>query len=139
MALNDIGNASEINEVAMLIIGCRDEVISVLDPEKPQRGWAFPSKQVVGDMHPRKAAVLGAFEKVGYDAKRKSIQLVKTKTRKDIPFSSYFVELTPQEFETIGADGPRGHSIQKVSKDALGQYLDPGRYDMAVSRVVGIS
>lgn len=128
----------EVNEVTMLVLGCRDEVIIVLDPEKMKRGWSWPSAQVRDGKDPEEVAIEGVLDKIGFDARGREVTFLKEKVKNDIPFSSYFLELTTEEFDSIPSRGPRGHSVRRVSKEALGQYLDRGRYHMAVSRMTGI-
>lgn len=132
-------SAKAMNEVSMLIIGCRDKIIIVLDPEKPKRGWSFPSAQVIDNADPCDVAIDAARKKIGFDASGKRVDFVKSKEKNGIPFSSYFVEVTPQELASIKNHGPRGHSIRKVPKESLGQYLDRGRYDMAIAKITGVA
>jgi ADP-ribose pyrophosphatase YjhB (NUDIX family) len=123
----------------MLVLCCGDVVVIAFDPNKPRRGWTFPSARFFDDGDGLEAAITAAKEKIGFDPSQKEVQFVKAKTKKGVFYSSFYAELAPDELEQIQDTGPRGHTIRKIPKDALPDYLDRGRYDMAAARITGVS
>ena len=129
---------TEIPEVTMLVIKSGESAVIMLDPNNSRRGWTFLSTKVRSEEDSFDAIRRAAREKLCLDLTGKPIKFVKCKKRNGTPFSSYTLELAPQELKTLPSRGPRGHSVRAIPIVELPNYLDRGRYDMGASNVTGI-
>ena len=128
----------EVPEVTMLVIRSGEHVVIVFDPNKSRRGWTFLSTKVRPEEDPVEAIRRAALEKLDLDLRGKPIRFVKKKEKKGTPFSSFTLELAPEDIRPMLGQGPRGHTVRAIPIGELAKYLDRGRYDMGASNVTGI-
>ncbi len=128
--------AHTIPTIAILVVLSDDNVILIRHPDSDD--YDFVSIKITDVSRIKEEVADAARRKLGLELKEKSLALVKVKQRRGVRYVSYARVIGASLRKWLEQFGPEGDEICVVSKHELPDYVEQGRYDMAVARTTGI-